>query len=116
MENGRIQGTLGIWNGLGQTGYRLVFVPYLKRIKPLCEIVTGDEELEHYLLATGFEPDVARGWLKQVRTLKSVSIESVLLSGEFLNSRSRQPKESTSERRNRLLASLHNILPFVSKS
>ena len=89
----KIEGRMDIWYdnaASGKNDYQILFVPYRERIKPLRQAVTGDDELENFLLAAGFETDAAKGWLKDVRTFWSVSIDNVPLPQRFLNS---QPQE-----------------------
>jgi hypothetical protein len=108
MEKTKIEGRLEIWYdcvAAEKTDYRLVFVPYAKRIKPLSRILTGDYELENFLVTTALEADAARAWLKDVRTFTSVSIDNVFLPEEFFELK----PQSGPNFRNRLSAFLHTM-------
>ncbi len=112
MKDNKIEGAMGILQGdrtpSGKANYRIFFVPYSKRIEPLCGLTLGDDALEQYLLKAGLEGDVAKGWLKALRTANSVSIDNVFLSEEFLRLQCRQLRERR-RRPNFLWAFLHTL-------
>jgi hypothetical protein len=115
MEKNKVEGTMDIWYEQAaseRTDYRLVFVPYSKDFQTLRRVVTGDHELETFLLATGFETAAARGWLKDVRSLTSVSIDNVFVPRELVDSQPRDAKDAGQNHGNPLSAFLHSLRLF----